>query len=44
MLLLHRLLSLWFQHMLKWPSVVYAVLRANERACVYCKAVFFNYF
>ena len=37
MLPLHRLLSLWFQHVLKRPSVVYAVLRANERAC---KAVF----
>ena len=35
MLPLHRLLSSWFQHMLKWPSVMYAVLRASERACMY---------
>ena len=42
MLLLHRLLSVWFQHVLKWPSVMYAVLRTNKRACMDCK-VFFKF-
>ena len=45
LLLWHRFLNLWCEHMLWYyimVSYMYAVLRANERACMNRKAIFFS--